>query len=176
MDMIRKLNSRQMIILGVTLAVVLYGAYAFFSTGRRNVTGVNTVKRVSDLNTFMGEINTALTQNISSSVDAYMIKMADADWLRNPFYEPRDDREDAIAREAARVQRIQEAMTAVKGKINYTGYVDMGHKKIAIINGNEYVIGNVLDVADYVLNDIHPTKIVIYNKGTRLTIDIPLQE
>jgi len=172
----RKLNKRQILILGVMLLAVLYGAYQFFSTGRKGLAVVDTAKKAADLNTFIGDITIALTKDTPSPVDAYMIKRAEAEWLRDPFYEPKNDREDAIAKEAAHAQQVEEAATAMKGQLNYTGYVDMDRKKIAIVNGNEYVTGDALDVEGYVLNGIYPTKIVIYNKMTRLTIDIPLQE
>jgi hypothetical protein len=54
--------------------------------------------------------------------------------------------------------------------------VDVGHKKIAIINGSEYAVGNALDVEGFVLNGISESSIQIYNKETRRTLDIPLQE
>ena len=172
----RKLDKRQILILGVMLLAVLYGGYEFFSTGRKGPAVVDTAKKAANLNAFIGDITVALTKDTSSPVDAYMIKRAEAEWLRDPFYEPKNNREDAIAKEAAQSQQVQAAATALKGKLNYTGYVDMGRKKIAIVNGNEYVTGDALDVEGYVLNDIHPTKIVIYNKVTRQTLDIPLQE
>jgi len=172
----RKLNKRQLLILGVMLLVVFYGAYGFFSTGRKGQAVVDTAKKASDLNAFIGDITLALTKEAASPVDAYMIKRAEAEWLRDPFYEPKNDREDAIAKEEAHAQQVEAAATALKGQLNYTGYLDMGLKKIAIVNGNEYVTGDALDVGGYVLNGIYPTKIVIYNKATRLTIDIPLQE
>jgi len=172
----RKLNKRQILILVVMLLAVLYGAYEFFSTGRKGPAVVDTAKKAVDLNTFIGDITVALTKDTPSPVDAYMIKRAEEAWLRDPFYEPKDAREDAIAKEAAHAQQVEASITALKGKLNYTGYVDMGHKRIAILNGSEYALGDALDVDGYVLNGIHPTKIVIYNKVTRLTIDIPLQE
>jgi hypothetical protein len=171
-----KLNKRQILILGVMFVAVLYGAYELFPAGRKGPAVVDTTKKAADLNAFMGDITASLTKDTSSPTDAYMIKRAEAGWLRDPFYEPKNDREDAIAKEAAQTQQVQAAATALKGQFNYTGYVDMGLKKIAIVNGNEYVTGDALDVEGYVLNGIHPTKIVIYSKVTRLTIDIPLQE
>ena len=172
----RKLNKRQILILGVMLLAVLYGAYEFFPTGRKGQAVVNTAKKAADLNAFIGDITLVLTKDTPSPVDAYMIKRAETGWLRDPFYEPKNVREEAIAKEAAQAQQVQTVATALKGQFIYTGYVDMGRKKIAIVNGNEYVTGDALDVDGYVLNGIYPTKIVVYNKVTRLTIDIPLQE
>jgi hypothetical protein len=171
-----KLNKRQILILGVMLLAVLYGAYELFSTGRKGQAVVDTAKKATDLNAFIGDITLALTTEASLPVDAHMIKRAEAEWLRDPFYEPEDKREEAIEKAAAHAQQVEAATTALKGRLHYTGYLDTRSKKIAIVNGNEYVTGEALDVGDYVLNGIYPNKIVIYNKVTRLTIDIPLQE
>jgi hypothetical protein len=172
----RKLEKRQILILGVMLLAVLYGAYEFFSSGRKGQTVVDTARKAADMNAFIGDITLALTKEASSPVDAYMIKRAEAEWLRDPFYEPIDKREEAIEKAAAHAQQVETETTAMRGRLNYTGYLDTGSKKIAIVNGNEYVIGDALDVGGYVLNGIYPDKIAIYNQATRLTIDIPLKE
>jgi len=73
----RKLNKRQILILGVMLVAVLYGAYEFFSTGRKGQAVVNTAKKSADLNAFIGDITVSLTKDTSSPVDAHMIKRAE---------------------------------------------------------------------------------------------------
>jgi hypothetical protein len=172
----RKLDKRQILILGVMLLAVLYGAYEFFSSGRKGQTVVDTAKKAADMNAFIGDITVALTKDTPSPVDAYMIKRAEAEWLRDPFYEPKDKREEAIEKAAVQAQQVEAEVAALKSRLHYTGYLDTRSKKIAIVNGNEYVTGDTLDVEGYALNGIYPTKIVIYNKVTRLTIDIPFQE
>ena len=172
----RKLNKRQILILVVMLLAVFYGAYEFFSTGRKGRAVIDTAKKAMDLNAFMGDITLALETEASSPVDAHMIKRAEAEWPRDPFYEPIDKREEAIEKAAAHAQQVETVTTALKGQLSYTGYLDTGSKTIAIVNGNEYATGDALDVEGYVLNGIYPTKIVIYNKVARLTIEIPLKE
>jgi hypothetical protein len=105
-----------------------------------------------------------------------VIKRAETEWPHDPFYEPVDKREEAMEKAAAHAQQVEAVTTALKGQLNYTGYLDTGSKRIAIVNGNEYVAGDSLDVEGYVLNGIDPGKIVIYNKTAQLTIEIPLKE
>ena len=170
-----KLNKRQIIILGVMLLAVLYGAYNFFDGGRKG-RAVDTSKKAADLNAFMGVITSAMAEEDSLPVDAHIIKRAETEWPRDPFYEPIDKREEAIEKAAAHAQQVESVTTAMRGQLNYTGYLDTGSKKIAIVNGNEYVAGDPLDVEGYVVNGIYPGKIVIYNKTAQLTIEIPLKE
>jgi hypothetical protein len=170
-----KLNKRQILILGVMLVAVLYGAYEFFSTGRKGPTVVDTAKKAADLNTFIGDITVALTTDTSSPADAHMIKRAETPWSRDPFYERKSYRQLIVADKPVQAGSI--ATFAVdKSKFNYTGYLDMGSKKIAIVNGSEYAPGDALDVDGYVLNGIYPDRIVVYHRENRRTLDIPLQE
>jgi hypothetical protein len=167
-----KLTTRQILILSVMLLAILYGAYEFFFAVPKKPTVV-TAKTEADLQAFIGNITATLTKDAPSPVVAHTIKQMEAEWLNDPFYEPKNDREETIAKEMAKV----EALSAdAKSRLSYTGYVDMGHKKIAVINGNEYIVGEALDVGGFVLHDIHPVKIIIFNKENRMTLEIPLKE
>jgi hypothetical protein len=166
------LTTRQIIILGVMLLAILYGAYEFLFTVPKRPDGV-TEKTATDLNALIGNITASMTKDTPSPLVTYRINRMEAEWLRDPFYEPPNNREEEIAKEMA---KLQAEAAAVKGQLNYTGYVDMGHKKIAVVNGNEYTIGEALNVAGFVLNEIYPAKISISNKETRMTLEIPLQE
>ena len=154
------------------LLAILYGAYELLFTATKRPTAV-AAKTATDLQAFIGNITAALTKDAPSPVIAYTIKREEAEWLRDPFYEPKNDREEAIAKETARIEAIS---ASVKGRLNYTGYVDMGRKKIAVVNGNEYIVGEALDVGGFVLTDVSPVKIIIYNKEARVTLEIPLKE
>ena len=168
----KKLTTRQIVILAVMLLAALYAGYDFLSKGRKGATAVDTGKKVEELGVLVKDITTILTKDAPSPAAAHMIGQAEAPWPRDPFYEKIEAREVSVTREMAQ----ETALAAVKGKILYTGYLDTGRKKIAIINGNEYISGNAIDVEGYVLKSIDPTRITLYNKATNLTIEIPLQD
>ena len=168
----KKLTTRQIVILAVMLLAVLYAAYDFLSKGRKSAAVVDSGKKVEELGVLVKDITTILTKDTPSPAAAHMIGQAEAPWPRDPFYEKIEAREVSVTREMAQ----ETALAAVKGKILYTGYLDTGRKKIAIINGNEYVSGDAIDVEGYVLKSIDPTRITLYNKATNLTIEIPLQD
>ena len=160
-----KLTTRQIIILGVAVIAVLYGGYDFFFAKSKKAAVVDTGKRIEELNTFMAEMTVALGKDTPSPVDAHMIRRAEAGWARDPFYNRKTEKTWAGG-----------AITQPKSPFSYTGYVDAGKKKIAVINGNGYGAGDALDVDGYVLKAIDPARVTIYNRETRRTIDIPLQE
>jgi hypothetical protein len=107
-----------------------------------------------------------------------MIKNAETPWRHDPFFERSSYREWLIPKEPVPVSTAGGASPspAQKGQFNYTGYVDMGNKKVAIINGSEHAVGDALDVEGFVLNGIYPSRILIYNKETKRTLDVSLQE
>jgi hypothetical protein len=61
-------------------------------------------------------------------------------------------------------------------KVIYSGYVDSGKNKMAVINGFEYRVGDELEIEGYILKQITPSKILIVNKHTDNKEEIPLQE
>ncbi|MFH1080785.1 MAG: hypothetical protein V1766_11115 [Pseudomonadota bacterium] len=162
-----KLTLRQIIILGAAVIAALYGGYDFFFAKSKKAVAVDTGKKIEELNQFMAEITVALGKDTPLPVDAHIIKRAEAGWARNPFYDRKTETAWAAVRGTA---------AAPKSPFSYTGYVEAGMKKIAVINGHEYVAGNALDVEGYVLKAIYPARVRIYNRESRRTTDIPLQE
>lgn len=170
-----KLTTRQIIILGVMILAVLYGAYDFFYAGRKKAAAVDPAKKASDLNVFISDMAVALSKDTPSPVDAHMIKRAEAGWAKDPFYDRKTDREWAAVKEPAPAGGAIPPGTA-KRQFNYTGYVDAGRNKIAVVNGNEYGVGDALDVEGYILKGIYPTRVTVYNRETRRSFDIPLED
>jgi hypothetical protein len=58
----------------------------------------------------------------------------------------------------------------------YSGYVDSGKKKMAVINGLEYSVGEQLETGGYVLKKITATKVIIKNRNTGSELEISIQE
>ena len=161
-----------MIILGVMGVVILFGTYElFFAKSKKPVT-IDAGKNITELNTFISEMTLAIGKDTPSPVDAYMIKRAEAGWARDPFYERKTYKDWAVTKEPAQAG----GASTQKTQFNYTGYVALDNKQIAIINGIEYGVGDALDAEGYILKEIHPAKVTIFNKESRRFFDIPLQD
>ena len=173
-----KLTKRQIVILSVMLLTVLYGAYDFYSSSGKKPQLASAIGTSADLNAFISDFTAALSKDAPSPVDAYMISKAEKPWVRDPFLARSNYRDLLNAKEPAQggVVAGPPAASSSKSQFNYTGYVEGGHKRIAIINGSEYAVGSTLDVEGFILNSIFPNRIVIYNKETKRTLDVPLQE
>jgi hypothetical protein len=61
--------------------------------------------------------------------------------------------------------------------ISYTGFMQMGDIKFAIINGVEYATGDRLEQGDYILRSITPSRVVIVSTGpSKKRYIFPLEE
>ncbi len=165
---------RTIIILCVMGAAILYGASQLFFPAGKPPEPLTGLGDTAQLNALIAGL-AAMPRENPSSGNAYAIARAEAPWSRNPFFERKSYREWLDAKDPSEVEDA--ALVALrKEKIVYSGYLDMGEKKIALINGSEYVLGDPLAMEGYVLRDISPAKIVLYHKESKRSFDIPLQE
>jgi len=161
--------------IGMMVLAILYGASELLFKGRKSPDTAAKATSMIDLTAFITEITAAMSREAPSPADRHIMKQAEAPWLRDPFFDRKRFRELVQAPETALAAKA--SMPAAKRvRFSYTGYVDVGHKKIAIVNGNEYVKGDALDVEGYILGGITPSKITVYHKESQRTLEIPLQE
>lgn len=159
-----------MIILGVMVIAVLYGAYELLWTKKKGAPA-DLAQKTSDLNTFV----TGLSVGIGAEKDAtaLIFSRAGKEWTQDPFLDSQSQRAWAQARTAA-----QTAAGIGEKKIEfvYSGYLGLGKRSIAVINGMEYKEGEALDIAGFVLRSVSPARVVIENRGTGATLNIPMQD
>ena len=161
------LKKREIIILAIaTLLVVSYLIYFFIAdrlTGKKVPTGVAT----ETVETLTSTIAEDLNKNKLSESENYIIKQAGVDWGSSPFLS-RDLYQAWLTKDGAAV--------ASALKIIYSGYIDSGKRRMAVLNNVEYRIDEDLMEEGYVLKQITPSKVVIYDKKSGSSIDIPIQE
>jgi hypothetical protein len=59
----------------------------------------------------------------------------------------------------------------------YTGFLRMGEKKLAIINGMEYEAGDILEPDGFIIRSISPSRVVIAPAGKKKkTLTLPMEE
>ncbi|MBW2358691.1 MAG: general secretion pathway protein GspB [Deltaproteobacteria bacterium] len=72
--------------------------------------------------------------------------------------------------------QASEAEVLPEVTFSYSGYMEMGDRKIAIIDGMEYKTGEEIVPGGFVIRAIYPNKIVIGIKGKEEEITVPLVE
>jgi hypothetical protein len=162
------LKKREIVILIIAVLFVLYAAYEYLIAGR--TPGAPTVKPAGEpvkIETSIGGIAAELSKSKLSDVETYIIEKANDNWGKNPFL-------------PANVYRAWLAKDGGKGvaaiTIMYSGFIDTGRKRMAILNDIEYRIGEELKEEGYILRNITPSKVVIFDKRVGNTFEVPLQE
>ncbi len=158
----------------VISVALLYGVYYLFIEPQQTITNDRYVgKQSPELQAYMVEITTKLKKKSSSPVNSSIIERAEHSWLNDPFY-------DTISYgELTMTEALVGADSAAQREdFTYSGFLNTDVKKIAIINDLEYEVGEtiVLTTGMYVLEDIHPTKVIIGNKVNKDSRVIHLQE
>ena len=166
-----KLTTRQIIILSVMVVAIAYAAYDYFIAPRVKLDMIDVGEKSARLDTFINEVTTYIPTGSRSASDAYVVSRAEAHWKHDPFYERKSYREWVSVKEPAKA-----GGGAQKISFNYSGYVNMKDKRMAIINGIEYESGDPLEVEGYVLRGIYQNKVVIENVKSRSKFDVLLQE
>jgi len=162
-----KLKKREIIILVIAALFILYAGYEYLIAGPASKK-VKTSTESVNINTSTTGITKDLGKDKITDFDAYVIRRMEADWGKNPFWK-KDLYKEWVNREGV-------AKGGVLAKIIYSGYVDTGKNKMAVINGLEYRIGEQLELEGYVLKQITPSSVLIFNKYTGNKEEIPLQE
>ena len=162
-----RLKKREIIILVIAALFILYAGYEYLIAGPASKK-VKTSTESVNINTSSTGITKDLGKDKITDFDAYVIRRMEADWGKNPFWK-KDLYKEWGNREGV-------AKSGVLAKIIYSGYVDSGKNKMAIINGLEYRLGEELELEGYVLKQITPSSVLIFKKYTGNKEEIPLQE
>ncbi len=139
---------------------IVYGIYYFsmpyvsFGTSPKPVFGE------PDLNEFVQKTTAAMIQGEETKKYQFVIEQINADW-EYPFLE----RKEGISQEDLKPADLP----------LYTGYLMMGNRRFAVIDGSEYTIGEMLEENGYKVVSIHPTHVTIKGKRDNL-IELPLVE
>jgi hypothetical protein len=165
-----KLGKREMIILGVMAIAILYAAFVYLSPEKKDP-GADMSQKTAELNTFVTDLSGSLKMDTMKNPGTLILARAEKEWTQDPFLNGRDFKKWTEAGKAG-----TEGAAVVKIEFVYSGYLEVGRKRMAIINGMEYKEGEALDVKGYMLKSISPAKVVIENRGIGATLNVPLLE
>lgn len=164
-------KSEKILLAVAVLCVVAFAAYYFLSApaGKKEaaVAQPNAVSAPVGGNVQSVPVP---AQNAGPVPDEYVIAKAETAWTKNPFL----DRESGTYKEWVVAQGA--ALGGTAAKIIYSGYIDAGKLKIAIINGLEYREGEQLETEGYVLEQVSPSQVLVANKNSGSEVSIPIQE
>jgi hypothetical protein len=162
------MTNREKIIVGLAALAVSYGAIELLLP-RAKVASVPQPQSLEGLNTFITKIADA-TRLGTAEASAIVIQKAEAAWKQNPFLEI----QKAKATESTAVRPKE---TVRLPNMVYNGFIELGSKRLAIINGQEYEAGDKLNPGGFTITSILPTRVMIVSaQAEGAPIVLPLQE
>ncbi|MEA3486200.1 MAG: hypothetical protein U9R20_00915 [Thermodesulfobacteriota bacterium] len=154
-----KVSTREIVIVVVMLVAVLYGVYGLFITSSSKPTNGMAREDVVGINGLIEDASEVLKDSDSYPVYACIVASAENNWERDPFYKGNTS-----------------SMNVMGLGLEYTGYLELGNRKIAIINNVSYEVGDELELVEYVVRRIRLSAVVIEGKTKGMNITIPLLE
>ena len=152
---------------------VAYGAYiVFFESPKQTASfgGAGDAgggdRELEALNTFITKVADK-TQSGPSKKQAYVLNKAQTAWKQDPL----------VQLEAKKVKVDTGPEPVLDTRIQYTGYLEMGDTRLAIINGMEYEIGDRLEPGGFVIRRILPNRVMVAPPGKKKkTMILPMEE
>jgi hypothetical protein len=172
------MSNREKIIVGLMLLTVVYGVYALFFEGKGKssttpTAAISATKQLENLNAFITKVAEASRAGLSKE-DKYIIARAESAWKQDPLttVELTDIPTDEIKRQKQVVPTPGPQLN-----VSYTGFMQMGDKTFAIINGLEYTAGDELEQGGYIVRSITPRQVVIVSTDrSKNKFIFPLEE
>lgn len=153
---------RELIIIAVAgLAVIFLIFDIFVSPVLKKPAATSEAEKV-DIQKLLAEMGEYAKKDGSIDNIVYTISRAELIWPRDPFLN-----EDLSSANAVESQ---------KTKFNYTGFIMLGSKRLAVINGIEYQIGESLTTDGFIVRAINPNDVVLEDSVNRSRLSIPIQE
>lgn len=150
------MKKREKIILVLAILALLYGAMDYFilSSGKNETITADTANQFSG---FIEKINATLTNlNIieQKKVSAdYLISMIESEWKNDPFFQI----------EPSSKRNQESAIDLEMAGLIYSGFIKLGNKMLAVIDGMEYTTGEYIKDSGYKIIQITPESVFINN-------------
>jgi len=165
------MSTREKIIVVFALLAMVYGAYiVFFEPKSQQPTFKRSQKGLESLEAFITKVKVAAAEGLSEK-DNYIIQRAETQWEKDPLVQIKK----AVKAETAPEDSAKR--TEPETEISYTGYLEMGNVRLAIINGKEYETGDRLEQGGYIVRSISPTRVMLVTTdGSKISFIVPIQE
>ena len=160
------MSKREKIIVGLMVLSLIYGFYIFFIEPAPKKGHAVTNSKLDAFNKFISNI-AVLTKDGLSEIDAYIIQNIGSKWTKDPLFRTKG---------GGPFNTKGELIPDSPGGITYSGYLQMGKRNLAIINGMEYETGDPLDQGGLIVGPIYPERVIIFVQGGKRKFAIPLEE
>lgn len=162
------MGTREKILVGLMVLAVLYGAFELFiAPSAKEPARENKGPDIEAARSMAKKIDSRIEQAELTDVQKDILKRAGRPWQRDPFY---------VLPDQESVQTTSAESKSGSGNLRYTGYLEVGNTKMAIINGVEYRTGERLEQGGGVVKRIAPEQVIIESANTGKRFSVPYSE
>jgi hypothetical protein len=158
------MKKREKIILAAVGVALLYAIYSLVFAPSQQGIKVATGKGSAKAQEVSDQLSEELKKESLSDTERYILERVEAEWVSDPFLGQKLSSIRETAKGGAGAQAADFA---------YSGYLEVNRKKLAIINGIEYQVGEQLESGGYTVQSIDPDKVVLEDIGKHGQILIP---
>lgn len=162
------MGTREKILVALMVLAVLYGAFELFlrppeKRGPEKKSGpdIESARQMAE------EVTSRIEQAKLTALQKNTLNLAGQQWGRDPFY---------VLPEEQALSTTETGDNGRSGSLKYTGYLEVGDTRMAIINGVEYRMGERLEKGGGVVKRITPGQVVIMSPRTGERFTVPYSE
>lgn len=168
------MSKREKIITAIMIIAILFGLSEFLFRPHSDMNIMATKARLDELKNIITSSAMSLASDKPSDSEAYIIDIAAKEWKNNPFEKISQQKVETTA-------EITPLIADNKDKTNIpsftlSGFLSMGEKKVAIINGLEYKTGDELESGGYIVKQIRSSEVILKSKNEEKIISIHLAD
>jgi hypothetical protein len=165
------MSKREKIIVGLMAAALLYGGYTFLFSGSTGGKKKSYGQPQVAVNEFVADLIKRIQGADTTATATEILEKSSVKWQKDPFLVVK--KSEASEEENEKEPEIV-ARGDLTGSFTYSGYMEMGKSKLAIVNGTEYEEGDQLDMQGASLKKISPGEVHIYVDAKKGVIVVPI--
>jgi hypothetical protein len=167
----KTLSLREKVFISLVAAAGLFALISLLYPSSSTGTAERSERQAAQLNDFSSKLALQMARNGVLPFEAAAIKKAAEPWKKNPFLKMK--RRDQVEKD--QTKKTPDAVDAPK--LAYSGYLRMGKRILAIIDGLEYEAGERLtDRPTLALQRISSDRIVLVQTDTGAKIVVPMEK
>jgi hypothetical protein len=152
------MSKREKIIVSVMVVTVLLGGYLYFAPEATVSRRGDETQLDTSTHDFVRKVIKQFKEDTTLARELFAIRSAERKWEKDPFLKSDGQLSDTRQRD---VSDGAPASDDTQLKLIYSGYLEVGNQRLAIINGIEYASGEVIDDQGYYVRRIQPNQVEI---------------
>ena len=153
-------------------AAILFFVYNLLFSGSSGSKNRPSGQEQTPVTEFVMDLIKRIREADTTAADRLIMEKSAVKWMKDPFavIKKAEASEKGTEKEEKIITRDDLA-----GAFSYSGYMEMGKSRLAIINGIEYQEGDTLDIKGAFLKKISPAEVLISVGGEQEVILVPIE-